>query len=175
MSAPAGAILILPHGARSVELSSTEQFREVAMKNALDWYDFAKKRYGTQHLDRSLYLITGTYKARSWSLCSFNNLTGGAGKILARKADNNSNTYILDTTFPADRRHGDSGSVNQTVFITGFKITDGRWLRDPVVPGITESETTWSTLGRLMTTGLNRLRGSSSGGYERPLPVISKL
>ncbi|KIK23187.1 hypothetical protein PISMIDRAFT_79250, partial [Pisolithus microcarpus 441] len=67
-SAPAGAILILPNGAESHQLLSPEQFREVATKNALDWHEFAKKCYGVQYLDRSLYLVTGFYKAHSWSL-----------------------------------------------------------------------------------------------------------
>ena len=82
MSALAGAILILPRGATSVKLSSTERFHDVAMTYALDLYDFAKRRYGIQFLDRPLYLITGTYEVHSWSLGSFNNLTGGTGKIL---------------------------------------------------------------------------------------------
>ncbi|KAI6101854.1 hypothetical protein F5141DRAFT_1204630 [Pisolithus sp. B1] len=146
-SAPDGAILILPHGAESHQLLSPEQFREVATKNALDWYEFAKKCYGVQYFDRSLYLITGFYKARSWSLGSFNNPTNTTGKILARRDDNNLNVYLLEFTFPADHRHSrrddDSGKTNQTVFITGFKITVSSWLSDPVVLRVTESETTW--------------------------------
>ncbi|KIJ58359.1 hypothetical protein HYDPIDRAFT_141567 [Hydnomerulius pinastri MD-312] len=169
-STPAGAILILPHGAMSVELLSPEQFREVAAKNALDWYEFAKKRYGVQHLDRSLYIITGFYKARSWSLGSFNNPTDATGKILARRDDNNPNIYLLEFTFPADRRHScggdDSGSINQTVFITGFKITVSGWLPDPIVLRVTESETTWFILVRLFKACLSRLRGFS-GGYKQ--------
>ena len=146
----------------------------MATKNALDWYKFAKKRYDDEQLARSLYLITGFYKARSWSLGSFNNPTDGTGKILARKDDNNPNTYLLEFAFSADHRHGDSGSVNQTVFITGFKITVGRWFPDPVVLKVTESETTWSTLVRFFKACLNRLCGSSSGGHN-PRAAISKL
>ncbi|KAI6101858.1 hypothetical protein F5141DRAFT_1050979, partial [Pisolithus sp. B1] len=87
-SAPAGAILILPHGAKSQQLSSPEQVREAATENALDWYEFAKKCYGVQRLDRSLYLITGFYKAPSWSLCAFSDLASATGTILARKDGN---------------------------------------------------------------------------------------
>ncbi|KAF8415452.1 hypothetical protein L210DRAFT_3560718 [Boletus edulis BED1] len=81
----------------SVKLVSPEQFRDTAMKSALDWYEFAKKRYGIQHhdLDRSLYLITGFYKARSWSLGSFNNHMGATGRILARRKDKNPKVYPL--------------------------------------------------------------------------------
>ncbi|KAI6144691.1 hypothetical protein BKA82DRAFT_1000989 [Pisolithus tinctorius] len=162
-STPAGAILILPHGATSVELLSPEQFCEVATKNALDWYNFAKKRYGVQHLDRSLYLITGFYKARSWSLGSFNNPSDARGKILARRDDNNHNIYLLEFSLPADHRHsfGDGSRVNQTVFITGFRITVRSWLPDPVVLKATESETTWFILVCLFKACLNWVRGLS--------------
>ncbi|KIJ10528.1 hypothetical protein PAXINDRAFT_85912 [Paxillus involutus ATCC 200175] len=176
-STPAGAILILPHGAMSVELSFPEQFREVATKSALQWYEFAKKRYGVQHLDRSLYLITGFYKARSWSLGSFNKPTNAPGKILARRDDINPNIYLLEFTFPADRRHSrggeDSGGINQTVFITGFKITVRSWLPDPIILRVTESETTWSILVRLFKACIYRLR-SLPGGHKQH-PAISKL
>jgi hypothetical protein len=161
----------------SVELLSPEQFREVATKSALDWYDFAKKRYGVQHLDRSLYLVTGFYKARSWSLGSFNNPTDATGKILARRDDNNPNIYLLEFAFPADRRHSrggdDSGSINQTIFITGFKITVSSWLPDPIILGVTESEPAWSKLVRLLKACLNLLRGLSGGHEQRA--AISKL
>ncbi|KAF9219021.1 hypothetical protein BS17DRAFT_468506 [Gyrodon lividus] len=155
----------------SVELLSPEQFREVATKSALDWYEFARKCYGVQHLDRSLYLITGFYKARSWSLGSFNNPTDATGKILARRDDNNPDIYLLEFTFPADRRHsrscGDSGSISQTVFITGFKITTSSWLPDPIILRVTESETTWSTLVRLFKACLKRVRGLSGDHTQR--------
>ncbi|KAF8417896.1 hypothetical protein L210DRAFT_3357020, partial [Boletus edulis BED1] len=72
-STPAGALLILPRDVTSFELSPSEQFREMAMHSALDWCNFAKQCYGGRHLDRSLYLITGFYKSRSWSLASFDN------------------------------------------------------------------------------------------------------
>ena len=140
----------------------------MATKNALDWYKFAKKRYDDEQLARSLYLITGFYKARSWSLCSFNNPTGGTRKLLARKDDN----YLLECEFFVNPRHGNSKSVNQTVFITGFRITVGGLLPDPVVLGVTESETAWSTLVRLLKACLSRLRGSSS---HNPRAAISKL
>ncbi|KAF8431280.1 hypothetical protein L210DRAFT_3416331 [Boletus edulis BED1] len=176
-SAPAGAILILPHGAMSAELSSLEQFRQVAIQNAIDWYELAKKRYGVEHLDRSLYLITGFYKSRYWSLASFKNPKNDTGKIQARKHESNPNIYPLQLTFPSDRRHShsgdDSGNINQTVFIRGFKITFSRWLPHPVVLTATEVETTWSKLVRLFNACLSRLR-NVSGGHKPPV-ATSKL
>ncbi|KAF8450962.1 hypothetical protein L210DRAFT_924800 [Boletus edulis BED1] len=174
-SARAGAILILPQGATSAKLLSPEQFREVAMESAPDWYEFAKKRYGVQQLDRSLYLITGFYKTRSWSLGSFNNPTGATGKIWARRNDSHPNSYPLEFEFPADPHHMDdaSGSINQTVFITGFKITFSSWFQQPIVLKVTESETTWSKLVRFFMTCFSRLRSIPGGHKQRT--VISKL
>ncbi|KAI6166161.1 hypothetical protein EDD17DRAFT_125229 [Pisolithus thermaeus] len=173
-STPAGAILILPHGAISTELLSPEQFRRVVAENALDWYEFAKKRYGIQDLDRSLYLITGFYKARSWSLGSFSNHTDDTGKILARRDDDNSGIYLLEFTFSAGSRHshgGDKdGSINQTVFITGFRITVRNCLPDPVVLRVTEPQTAWSTFVYLFQACLNRLR-SFSGIHKQPAAI----
>ncbi|KAI6014337.1 hypothetical protein EDC04DRAFT_663000 [Pisolithus marmoratus] len=172
-----GAILILPHGATSSELSSLEQFQEVAMRNARDWHEFAKKCYGVQHLDRSLYLITGFCKARSWSLGSFNNPMDSTGKVLALRDDNDPNKFSLEFNFPAGRHQSrssdDSGSINQTVFITGFKITVSTWLPGPVVLRITESATAWSMLMSLLKAFLSRLR-DFSGSYTQPVE-ISKL
>ncbi|KAI6110709.1 hypothetical protein EDD16DRAFT_1232737 [Pisolithus croceorrhizus] len=170
---PTGAVLILPHGAMSTELLSPEQFRKVATKNALDWYEFAKECYGDEYLDCSLYLITGFYKARSWSLGSFSNSTDDTGKIFARRDDNNPDIYILEFTISADSRHGrghESGSINQTVFISGFKITVSSWLPDPVVLRVTESPTVWSIFVCLLKTCLSRLR-SFSGIYKQPAAI----
>ena len=160
----------------SVELLSAEQFREAATKNALNWYEFANKCYGVRHLDRSLYLITGFYKADSWSLGSFNNPTNTTGIILARRDDANPNVYRLDFTLPADRRDSsggdDSRKLNQTVFITGFKITVSSLSPDPIILRVTESETTWSILVRLFKACLKQLRGFSSS--HKPRAAISK-
>ncbi|KAF8125246.1 hypothetical protein EV363DRAFT_1176165 [Boletus edulis] len=174
-SARAGAILLLPQGAMSVKLVSPEQFRNAAMKSARDWYEFAKKRYGLQHhdLDRSLYLITGFYKARSWSLGSFNNSTGATGKILAQQNEKDPNVYPLAFEFPADSHNSDgaSGNFSQTIFITGFKITLNSQL--PEVVDVTKPETTWSILVRRFRAYLDWLRGFS-GGHKQPM-TIGKL
>ncbi|KAI6094844.1 hypothetical protein F5141DRAFT_1165267 [Pisolithus sp. B1] len=170
-SVPAGAILILPHGAKSQQLSSPEQLREVATKSALDWYEFAQTHCDVRHHDRSLYLVTGFYKTPSWSLGSFNDPASVEGTIQARK---DGNSYLLDFTFVADHRRscpdGDTMTFNQTVFITGFKITISSWLSDPVVLRVTESETPWSILARLFKACLNWLPDFSSG-YKQHGPI----
>ncbi|KAF8119619.1 hypothetical protein EV363DRAFT_293648 [Boletus edulis] len=171
-STSAGAILVLSCDVESVKLSQPEYFREVAMNRALDWFEFAKKRYGGQHFNRSLYLITGFYKTRSWSLASFNNRTDDTGKIWAQRDSSNPNIYLLRSTFSSDCRHGTSrsGHNNQTVFITGFKITVASWLPDPIVLRVTESETVWSILVHLFKACLKRLHGFP-GGHKQPATI----
>lgn len=160
----------MPYGAESLELVSPGQLRELATKNAVHWYEFAKSCYGVQDLDRSLYLVTGFYKARSWLLGSFNNPRGTRGKILVKKDSKNPNPY-LQFTFTGDRRNSlDGNKANQTVFITGFKISFSNWLADHVVLGATESETTWSILVRILKACLNRFLGFSSS-HEVPGPI----
>lgn len=171
---PSGAILILPYGAESVGLVSPEQLRVLATKNAVHWYEFAKSCYGVQDLDRSLYLVTGFHKARSWLLGSFNNPKGTTGKILVKKDSENPNPY-LHFTFTGDRRDSLVGNkANQTVFITGFKISFNSWLADHVVLKVTESETTWSFkfLVRILKACRDRFLGFlSSRKVSEPIRI----
>ncbi|KAF8416473.1 hypothetical protein L210DRAFT_3656570 [Boletus edulis BED1] len=114
-SARAGAILLLPQCAMSVKLVSPEQFRAEAMKSALNC--------DVTSIVLSMYLITGFYKARSWSLGSFNNPTGTTGRILARQNDKDPNVYPLVFEFPADLHDGgsSSGNFNQTILSHWFQ------------------------------------------------------
>ncbi|KAN0087968.1 hypothetical protein V8E55_006589 [Tylopilus felleus] len=174
-SIPAGAILILPLGAESIKLLSPGQFREVATKSAVDWYEFAKKHYGVQRLDRSLYLITGFYKARSWSLGSFNDPTATTGRIRLERDNENPTTRLLQFTFNGDRRHSvDNNSANQSVFVTGYRISFSEWLADHVVLGATESETTWSIVVRVVMACLKWFRSSPSS-HEVPATIRTSL
>ena len=59
----------------SHDLIAHERLRKVAMERAFDWYETAKEHYGEDISSGSLYLITGFYKARSWSLASFHDAT----------------------------------------------------------------------------------------------------
>ncbi|KAF8549065.1 hypothetical protein OG21DRAFT_1488841 [Imleria badia] len=108
-----GAIPILSDGETFHTLLATERFRKVAMKHAFDWYKIAKEHYGECFGSDSLYLVTGVSKARSCSLTH----PGG--------------DYHGTFPFPVQYRDapGRDGNVNQTVFISGFKIA----VRDDVL------------------------------------------
>ncbi|KAF8556914.1 hypothetical protein OG21DRAFT_1520796 [Imleria badia] len=124
-----GAILILPDGATSHDLPANERFRQVAMEHAFDWYEIAKEHYGESISNGSLYLITGFYKARSWSLASFHDATDTEPRnirVVPREREGATARREWMYTFPMQYRDGPgpdhNGSVNQTVFISGFKI-----------------------------------------------------
>ncbi|KAF8553279.1 hypothetical protein OG21DRAFT_1267503 [Imleria badia] len=134
-SSAKGAILILPDGATSHDLPANERFRKVAMERAFDWYEVAKEHYGESISSGSLYLITGFYKARSWSLASFHDATTTEPRhiwVVPRSEGTNPGRKWM-YTFPVECRDGPgpdhNGSVNQTIFISGFKIA----VRDDVL------------------------------------------
>ncbi|KAG6376756.1 hypothetical protein JVT61DRAFT_1778 [Boletus reticuloceps] len=113
----------------SHNLLANERFRELAMAHALNWYEIAKTRYGESVSNSSLYLITGFYKARSWSLASFDDVTAadkGSIRVEPRDGERTAAGRVWRNTFPLQYRDGPDpgqyGGINQTVFISGFKI-----------------------------------------------------
>ena len=128
-SSDKGAILILPEGATSHDLPANERFRKLAVEHAFEWYEIAKERYGESIGSDSLYLITGFYKARSWSLASFYDTMATEARhirVVPREGEGTTSGRDWKCTFPVQYRDGPgpghNGSVNQTVFISGFKI-----------------------------------------------------
>lgn len=134
----AGAILILPFGTTLSELQSSdlETFREVATESAQLW---CKRSKGN-----SLYLVTGTYKSRHFTLASFN--TGHPrGKMLVKRKDGrDAGMYQWDCAFTVDSRTSleNNKYENQTIFIKGFRMTV-RWSCLPVIERVTQAESGW--------------------------------
>ncbi|KAF8415203.1 hypothetical protein L210DRAFT_2747694 [Boletus edulis BED1] len=137
-SSTKGAILILPDGAASYNLSApaNERFRKLAMEHAFDWYQIVQEHCGESVRNGSLYLLTGFYKAPSWSLASFHDGTGTEDRhiwVVPREGERKAAGRVWRHTFPLQYRDGPEsaqyGSVNQTVFIRGFKIA----VRDDVL------------------------------------------
>lgn len=123
-----GALLILPHGATFHDARPKSQFRELAIQNAVHWYSFATQTRRREISNHSMYLITGFYKARSWSLASFQDaLPGAGGSLRAVKVAESSDpgNYEWTSTFPMDWKYGPRhypGNENQTIFLRGYKI-----------------------------------------------------
>ncbi|KAF8549067.1 hypothetical protein OG21DRAFT_1515569 [Imleria badia] len=136
-SSAKGAILILPDGATSHDLPANERFRQVAVERAFDWYEVAKELYGESISSGSLYLVTGFYKARTWSLASFSDAAAATEprhiRVMPRNGDGTTAGRDWKCSFPVQYRDGPgpghNGSVNQTIFISGFKIA----VRDDVL------------------------------------------
>ena len=122
-----------------------ERFRKMAVEHAFDWYKVAKEYYGKSIKNDSLYLITGFYKARSWSFASFRDATTTEPRhirLVPREGEGTTGGGRWESTFPVDWHDGPgpghNGNVNQTVFISGFKISVqynlfGRLSRTPKV------------------------------------------
>ncbi|KAG8220714.1 hypothetical protein J3R82DRAFT_3044 [Butyriboletus roseoflavus] len=129
LSSSEGALLILPKGAENYKLRKRQMFRDVAIRNAANWYSFAEQHLGRIIARDSLYLITGFYKASSWSVAAFHQATGTAESSAQFKAsqvgDGSNMSYAWETMRALDWRVGpqiDVGIPNQSVFISGFKI-----------------------------------------------------
>ena len=130
LSSSEGALLILPEGAERHDLRNHHRFLEAATRHGADWYRFAEEKVGQIIGHDSLYLITGLYKTRSWSLAAFEK-TAESGEYPAQfrlsqvGGDNIAATCAWDTTRTLDWRVGpidNFGIPNQAVFIRGFKI-----------------------------------------------------
>ena len=135
----AGAILILPSGATLFDLPPDkfhlETFRQAATKYARLWCERSKHD--------NLYLVTGMYKTRDFTLASFSKAGDSDGKMLVEpdigtfKWTCASETY--SRTSPPDNKY-----ENQTVLIKGFRMTV-RWSWLAVIERVTRSQ---SPIGR---------------------------
>ncbi|KAH0832851.1 hypothetical protein J3R83DRAFT_11778 [Lanmaoa asiatica] len=123
-----GALLVLPQGAEQYDLPILRIFQHEALQHAADWYDFAERRLNRIIDHDALYLITGFYKARSWSLASFPNVAGtNEFPVRFTVAQSPEWNYTWRHERPMDTRIGlpddlSNGIPNQAVFISGFKI-----------------------------------------------------
>lgn len=129
LSSSEGALLILPKGAETYKLRRRQIFRDAAIRNAANWYNFAEQHLGRLITHDSLYLITGFSKTSSWSVAAFHQATGTAESSAQFKAlqvgESNNMSYTWETLRALDWRVGpqiDLGIPNQSVFISGFKI-----------------------------------------------------
>ncbi|KAI9455531.1 hypothetical protein HD554DRAFT_2042764 [Boletus coccyginus] len=148
-----GAILILPSGATLSELRNEdkfERFREFAKEYAVPWCKFARRD--------SLYLVTGVYTARSWTLASFDKGLPGRG-ILVEQPHGETGAYKWTCAFQADCRPGprDNRYENQTVLIKGFKMTVRLAGKLTVVEHVTGWQSTIVSFGAILLALLAKL------------------
>ncbi|KAF9526475.1 hypothetical protein CPB83DRAFT_896137 [Crepidotus variabilis] len=85
-SAPEGAILTMPLGARKLELSSTTAFRKYITQHAENWYKFVNGPRGRNLANGELRLIYGCDKSTAWGMATFSNACNP--KLKFRKSQN---------------------------------------------------------------------------------------
>lgn len=163
-----GAILILPSGATLSELQNKqdlEAFWDVATECALPWCKFAGRD--------SLYLVTGVYTTRSWTLASFDKGLLD-GEILVEQHNgepgHEMGAYKWGCAFQTDFRPGPKNNryENQTVLIKGFKMTvrlAGRFAEVKHVAGW--ESTTFASFGIVLLALLAKLFAMSPSWLPR--------
>lgn len=123
-------MLVLPQGAERHRLAKELLLLDIIIQNAVEWYRFAREQLYRDISNDALYLITGFHKAQSWSLASFKSTSASSAHckvVQLRKAGPMlADDSTWETVHPLEWRIGPRHSVaipNQSVFITGFKIT----------------------------------------------------
>ena len=74
-SAPEGAILTMPRGARSEKLGDLARFREYEAANIANWYRFVNGPRGREAKNGDVRLVVGFDKTTSWGIATFANQT----------------------------------------------------------------------------------------------------
>lgn len=129
LSSNEGALLILPKGAERYDLLNEGLFLEQASRHGVEWYNYAVNRRHRIINHDSLYLITGFYKARSWSVAAFEDVVGNehhTANFKRVQGYGNGPAYSWETTCALDWRVGPYNEfdiANQAVFIRGLKIS----------------------------------------------------
>ncbi|KAF9474995.1 hypothetical protein BDN70DRAFT_814791, partial [Pholiota conissans] len=72
-SAHEGAILVMPNGAHSQELTNTASFKRYTEKNIAEWYRYAQETRGWTLKNGDLRVVIGVDKASAWGMATFSN------------------------------------------------------------------------------------------------------
>ncbi|KAJ7471491.1 hypothetical protein B0H11DRAFT_2040246 [Mycena galericulata] len=184
---PTGAILALPHGAHLERLGTLGIMRRYAANNAESWYKYANQTRGRELANGSLYLITGSEKAKSWGIASFRDVvTAPQDKfqlVFAPTADADAGYKYRWYTGPAHQKHADAPSIdgtplNQSTFIHAFAISlgEGIWgrlFRDVEVCQLVDSQLRFKpgqgfvphgSQGSALSSFFNLFLGGGGGG-----------
>jgi hypothetical protein len=70
-----GAILTMPDGAYSENLSNVSKFRHYITTHAEDWYRFVNGPRGREAQNGDLHVVVGSDKTTSWGMATFSNCT----------------------------------------------------------------------------------------------------
>ena len=168
MTSSEGAILVLPDGAVLSELCEDEELeklREHVAKYTLEICRWVKR--GT------LFLVTGVFKSKSWTLGSFYGGYRGAEIVVYRRSSRDTGTFMhyweYETNVHAKQGPPDNNYYNQTVLISAFKLTSRNgWL--PVVERVAQSMQSFPYVLAKMTSSLLRNYLVTRSGT--PVPML---
>ena len=93
-----GALLSLPHGARSADVIRTKLFEDYIRDNVDNWLRWSKKEGLPVENTEDLILVTGCTLARSWAVAVFDDYT-------SRASASGASTISLEV-----QKHGDGGA-----------------------------------------------------------------
>ena len=134
-----GAHIIVPQGATCSKLAFQEhrRFESQANDHWATWFSFAREQL--QGPLRSLYLITGLCRTRSWALSSFNKKDGREVPVTCELVEQNGELRVDASRWnPLGRFASGIGPLtnsrehgNQTIFVQSFTITSNGVVRHP--------------------------------------------
>ncbi|KAF9001524.1 hypothetical protein BDQ17DRAFT_1244342, partial [Cyathus striatus] len=133
-----GAILSLPDGASEEDLINEWDLKEFISKNALAWYKYAR-HCGIELGRRSLYLVTGHMKSKSWGIATFSKTVPERNSVLSISKSSPTNgfpfawkksggaTSVRTGPSPDPGLTSENGiqtdTENQCLFLRGFQIS----------------------------------------------------
>ena len=134
-----GAHIIVPQGATCSKLAFQEhrRFESQANDHWATWFNFATEQL--QGPLRSLYLITGLCRARSWALSSFNKKDGREVPVSCELVEQDGELRVdASRWIPLGRFASGIGPLinsreheNQTIFMQSFTITSNGAVQHP--------------------------------------------
>ena len=137
-SAAEGAVLQAPEGSVVIEAQNVNEFYDLAVRHAQNWYEYMLSKRSRDIPNGSLYLITGCIKTRNWGIGTLYGqpantdylefISGGQppGRTYGWKKSGPIATKVGPTS--TDIAPADDEEPNQCVFIRGYKITLGEKL-----------------------------------------------
>ncbi|KAF9009625.1 hypothetical protein BDQ17DRAFT_1073564 [Cyathus striatus] len=132
-----GAILAIPDGASEEDLRNEWELKEFISKNALTWYRYAR-HCGLELDRRSLYLVTGHTKSKTWGIATFCKTVPERNSVLSISKSNptsglpfswkkSGGATVFRTGPSPDPDFSENGmqtdTDNQCLFLRGFQIS----------------------------------------------------
>ncbi|KAJ7673119.1 hypothetical protein DFH06DRAFT_1081948 [Mycena polygramma] len=126
-----GAVCALPSGADTSEMLNPDEMKSYIEANAMAWYKYISEARRIKLHNGDLYVVTGTTKAENWGLFAIDDVPGAPGtELVFQPFDAHPRTYCWTGcghgVVKASAADDFTDETNQTLFITGFRLSLGR-------------------------------------------------